>query len=133
VENLNKLQIHNVKEILAKLTKRFPHTRVSSTCFYHLQQGRTNPKYSIVLRKIYPSGGKKYSKDMQGFLACGLLHLHEALLNVHPYIQILLAVVISSLTNHSRYVSYATFKQVVSNQNYFYLLPSSSSYYGARP
>jgi hypothetical protein len=29
----------------------------------------------------------KDSKDVQGYLACGLLHLQEALLNVHPYIQ----------------------------------------------
>ena len=26
---------------------------------YHLQQGRTNLEYSIVLRKTYPSGEKK--------------------------------------------------------------------------
>ena len=26
-------------------------------------------------------------KDMQGYLACGLLHLQEALLNARPYIQ----------------------------------------------
>jgi hypothetical protein len=44
---------------------------------------------------------RKDSKDIQSFLVCGLLHLQEALLNVHPYIQLLLAVIISSLTNHS--------------------------------
>jgi hypothetical protein len=44
---------------------------------------------------------RKDSKDMQGYLACGLLQLQEALLNVHPYIQFLLAIVISSLINHS--------------------------------
>jgi hypothetical protein len=38
---------------------------------------------------------------MEGYLACGLLQLQEALLKVHPYIQVLLAVFISSLTNHS--------------------------------
>jgi hypothetical protein len=31
----------------------------------------------------------------------GSLQLQEALLNVHPYNQLLLAVIISSLTNHS--------------------------------
>jgi hypothetical protein len=43
----------------------------------------------------------KDSKDMQGYLACELLQLQEALLKVHPYIQFLLAVFISSLANHS--------------------------------
>jgi hypothetical protein len=44
---------------------------------------------------------RKDSKDMQGYLDCGLLQLPEALPKVHPYIQFLLAVIISSLTNHS--------------------------------
>jgi hypothetical protein len=38
---------------------------------------------------------------MQGYSACELLQPQEALLNVHPYIQFLLAVLIGSLTNHS--------------------------------
>jgi hypothetical protein len=38
---------------------------------------------------------------MQGYLVCGLLQLQEALLKVHPYIQFLLAAIISSLTNNS--------------------------------
>jgi hypothetical protein len=38
---------------------------------------------------------------MQDYLACELLQLQEALLNVHPYIQFLWAVLIGSLTNHS--------------------------------
>jgi hypothetical protein len=38
---------------------------------------------------------------MQGYLACGLLHLQQALLKVHPYVQVLLAVRMSSLANHS--------------------------------
>jgi hypothetical protein len=45
---------------------------------------------------------RKDSKDMQGYLACGLLQLQEALLKVHPYIKFLLAVIGSLLTNHSR-------------------------------
>jgi hypothetical protein len=69
----------------------------------HLQQGRTNPKYSIVFRKTYPSRGKKDSKDMQGYLACGSWQLQEALLKVHHYIPFLLVVILSSLTNHSMY------------------------------
>jgi hypothetical protein len=39
---------------------------------------------------------------MQGYLAYGLLQLQEALLNMHPYIQFLLAVISNSLTNHYR-------------------------------
>jgi hypothetical protein len=69
---------------------------------WHLQQGRTNPEYSIVLHKTYPTGGnKKDSKGMQGYLARGLLHLQEALLKVCSYVQVLLAVIISSLTNYN--------------------------------
>ena len=30
---------------------------------------------------------RKDSKNMQGYLAHGLLHMQEALLSVHPYIQ----------------------------------------------
>ena len=102
MEVSNKLYVRNVKEILAEPTRRFPHTSVISTCSYHLQQGRTNPEYSIVLRKTYPSGGRKDSKDMQGYLACGFIASAGALLNVRPYIQFLLAIIISSLTYHSR-------------------------------
>jgi hypothetical protein len=38
---------------------------------------------------------RKDSRNMQDYLACGLLQLQEALLKVHPYIQFLLAVIIS--------------------------------------
>jgi hypothetical protein len=64
VRVINQLYIRNVKEILTEPTRRFPHTRVifKNTC--HLQQGRTNPEYSIVLRKTYPSEGKK---RLQGY------------------------------------------------------------------
>ena len=43
---------------------------------------------------------RKDSKDMQDYLACGFIAFAGALLNVHPYIQLLLAVDIGSLTNH---------------------------------
>jgi hypothetical protein len=45
---------------------------------------------------------RKDSKDMQGYLACGLLQLQKTLLKVQPYIQFLLAVISSSLTKHSK-------------------------------
>jgi hypothetical protein len=38
---------------------------------------------------------------MQGYLACGFIASAEALLNIRPYIQLLLAVNIGSLTNNS--------------------------------
>jgi hypothetical protein len=59
VRVINQLYICNVKEILTEPTRRFSHTNVifKNTC--HLQQDRTNPEYSIVLRKTYPSEEKK--------------------------------------------------------------------------
>jgi hypothetical protein len=59
MEVLNKVYVRNVKEILAEPTRRFPHTSVCSINTCHLQQGRTNPEYSIVLRKTYPSEENK--------------------------------------------------------------------------
>ena len=59
VRVINQLYIRNIKEILTEPTRRFPHTSVSFTGSCHQQQGRTNPEYSIVLRKTNPSGGKK--------------------------------------------------------------------------
>ena len=44
---------------------------------------------------------RKDSKGMQGYLACGFIASVGALLNVCTYIQLLLAVHIDSLTNHS--------------------------------
>jgi hypothetical protein len=38
---------------------------------------------------------------MQGYLACAFIATQEALLIVHPYNQLLLAVIFSSLTNHA--------------------------------
>jgi hypothetical protein len=64
VKVINQLYIRNVKEILTEPTRRFPYTNVicKNTC--HLQQGRTNPEYSIVLRRTYPSEGKN---RLQGY------------------------------------------------------------------
>ena len=56
---------------------------------------------------------------MQGYLDCGFIASTGALLIVRPYIRFLLAVSISSLTNHSNVSTCAIFKQVVSNQNHF--------------
>jgi hypothetical protein len=35
---------------------------------------------------------RKDSKDMQGYLACELLQLQEALLKVHPYIKFFISI-----------------------------------------
>jgi ribosomal protein L30E len=40
------------------------HTQMLAPKTCHLQQGRTNPGYLIVLRKTYPSEGKK---RLQGY------------------------------------------------------------------
>jgi hypothetical protein len=102
VEVLNELYVRNVKKILAEPTRRFPHTRSALsapvTC-NRVEQTLSTQLYSARLTR---QEERKDSKDMQGYLARGLLHLQEALLNVHPYIQFLLAVISSSLTNHSR-------------------------------
>jgi hypothetical protein len=73
VETLNKLYVCNIKEILSEPTRRFPYTSVNSLNTYHLQHGRINPEYSIVLYKTYPSEKIKDSKDMHGYRACGFI------------------------------------------------------------
>jgi hypothetical protein len=99
---LNKVYVHNIKKILAEPTRRFLHTSVSSINTYHLQQGRINPEYLIVLCKTYPSeGNKRLLRICRAIWLVASLHLQEALLKVHPYVQVLLAVRIGSLTNHS--------------------------------
>jgi hypothetical protein len=59
----------------------------------------------------------------------GLLHLQEALLNVHPYI--------SFISSHRQFINRlfyvstkTTFKQVVSNENHFTIF--HSFYYDAK-
>ena len=101
VEVSNKLYVHNIKEILADPTRRFPHTSVSSTCSCHLQQGQTNPEYLIVLCKTYPSGGKKRLQGCARLFGLWVIASTEALLTHASLYSISLAVTISSLTNHS--------------------------------
>ena len=64
------------------------HTQVSAphvpvTC-NRVEQTLNTQLYSARLTRREE---RKDSKDMQGYLACGLLHLQEALLSVRPYIQ----------------------------------------------
>ena len=64
------------------------HTQVSAphvpvTC-NRVEQTLSTQLYSA---RLIRQEERKNSKDMQGYLACGLLHLQEALLNVCPYIK----------------------------------------------
>ena len=98
MEVSNKLYVRNVKEILAEPTRRFPHTSVGSTCSCHLQQGRTNLEYSIVLRKADPSGGKK---RLQGYARLSGLWVIASAGSITKRVSlysISLTVIISSLT-----------------------------------
>ena len=58
-----------------------PHVPVT---YNRVEQTLTTQLYSARLTR---QEERKDSKDMQGYLACGLLYLQEALLSVHPYIQ----------------------------------------------
>ena len=64
------------------------HTQVSDphvpiTC-NRVEQTLSTQLYSARLNR---QEERKDSKDMQDYMACGLLHLQKALLNVRPYIQ----------------------------------------------
>jgi hypothetical protein len=56
--------------------------RTSVTC-NRVEQTLSTQLYSA---KLTRQKERKDSKDMQGYLACGLLQLQEALLKVHSYI-----------------------------------------------
>jgi hypothetical protein len=97
-----------------------PHVPVT---YNRVEQTLSTQLYSARLTR---QEERKDFKDMQGFLACGLLHLQEALLNVHLYIQFLLAVIISSLTNIlCKHLCY--FSARVEQSELFYYLPCSNS------
>ena len=97
---INKDYDRSVKEILSEPTRRNPHTKVSSSL--HLSpttKGNKTLITQLYLARLTQQEERKDSKDMQGFLACGFIASAGALLNVRTYIR--LAVIISSLTNHS--------------------------------
>ena len=84
-------QISSMSAMLRKSSLSLPggfHTQVPAphvpiTC-NRVEQTLSTQLYSARLTRQEES---KDSKDMQGYLAHGLLHLQEALLNVRPYIQ----------------------------------------------
>ena len=84
---INKNYDRSVKEILSEPTRRNPHTKVSSSL--HLSPaigGNKTLSTQLYSARLTRQKKRKYSKDMQDYLACGLLHLQEALLSVRPYI-----------------------------------------------
>ena len=77
------------------------HTQVSTLASaYHLQRGRTNPEYSIILHKAYPSGGKKRLQGYAGLSGLWVYCIDRSITKRASLYSILLAVIISSLTNH---------------------------------
>jgi hypothetical protein len=101
VEVLNKLYFRNVKEILAELTRRLPHTSVSSINTYHLQQGRTNPEYSIVLYKTYLSEGKRRLQGCARLSGLRVIATAGSITKYASLYSVLLAVIFSSFINYS--------------------------------
>jgi hypothetical protein len=102
VEVLNKLYVRSQRKSSLSPPVGF-HTQVSApvvsvTC-NRVEQTLSTQLYSA---RLTHQKKRKDSKNMQGYLACELLQLQEALLKVHPYIQFLLAVLSSALTNHFR-------------------------------
>ena len=91
VRVINKNYDSSVKEILSEPTRRNPHTTVSSSI--HLSSttgGNKTLSTQLYSARLTRQKERKDSKDMQGYLDCGLLHLQEALLNARPYIRFLL-------------------------------------------
>ena len=66
------------------------HTQVSAPhvpiTYNKIEQTLSTQLYSARLTR---QEERKDSKDMQGYLACGLLHLQVALLGMRPYIRFL--------------------------------------------
>ena len=84
-------------------TRRILHTRATPQAAPAI--GVEETLSTQCTRKTYPTSGNSFLtlKDMIGNM--GLLFsfcLQKALLIVHPYSQVLLAVMITSLANHSR-------------------------------
>ena len=69
-----------------------PHVPVT---YNRVEQTLSSQLYSARLTR---QEERKDSKDIQGYLACGLLHLQKVLLNVRPYIQ-------TFISNQYRFIS----------------------------
>jgi hypothetical protein len=91
----------SVKGILLEPTRRFPYTRVSSSIHLAPATGGIKLRVLNCIQQDLPDRRKEKILKICKAIWCGLLQLQEALLKVHPYVQVLLEVIISSLTNHS--------------------------------
>ena len=84
-------------------TRRILHTRATPQA-----APTTWVKYTLstqCTRKTYPTSGNSFPTLKDMIANMGLLFsicLRKALLIVHPYSQVLLAIIITSLANHSR-------------------------------
>ena len=74
VRVINKNYDCSVKEILSEPTRRNPHTKVSSSL--HLSPaigGNKTLSTQLYSARLTQQEERKYSKDMQGYLACGFI------------------------------------------------------------
>ena len=130
---INKHYGRSVKGILSKLTRRFPHTRVRSR-YPPITCNRGNKTLSTRLYSARLTQQEK-NKRLQGYVRLsGLWVIASAgsITKRASLYSILLAVILSSLTNllcKHLYYFQAGGKQSMQ----LYLLPCSSTYYGARP
>ena len=108
-----------MKGILSELTRRFPHTRVSST-YPSITYNRGNKTLSTRLYSARLTRQKE-NKRPKGYERLSSLWVIASIGSITKrasLYSISLAVIISSLTNHlCKHLCY--FKQVVSNQNHF--------------
>ena len=117
---INKHYSRSVEGILSEPTRRFPHTRVSSKCS-PITCNRGNKTLSTRLYSARHTRQEE-NKRLQGYTRLIWLMgycICASITKCASLYSILLAVIISSLTNHSIVSTYATFKLVVSNQNHF--------------
>ena len=85
---INKNYDRSVKKILSEPTRRNPHTKVSFSIHLSPATGENKTlNTQLYSARLTRQEERKDSKDMQGYLAYGLLHLQEVLLSVRPYIQ----------------------------------------------
>jgi hypothetical protein len=132
MEVLNELYVRNVKEILAEPTRRFSYTRSALsapvTC-NRVEQTLSTQLYSAILTR------QEERKRLQGYARLSGLWVIVTAGSITKGAS-LYSIFSSShhwFINQPFYVSTcATSKHVISNQNYFTVLPCSSYYYGAR-
>ena len=102
VRVINKHYGHSMKGILSKPTRRFPHTRVSCKYPSITYNRGIKPWVLDCTQQDLPDKRKiKDSKDMQGLFSLWVIASVGSITKCASLYSILLAVIISSLTNHS--------------------------------